>query len=385
MQVEKVEISKLKPWDRNPRKHAAELALVVKSIEHYGWTNPILVQRGTDRVIAGHGRIEAAKALGMAEVPVIYLDLNDQDADAYTIADNQLALLSEWDRVVLKDLLEELDTGDFDMDLTGFDEAALEELMTACVPEVIDPQGDPDEVCEPPAEPITRPGDLVILGRHRLLCGDSTSITDVERLMAGAKVDMVYTDPPYGIKVAISDGKQHGSAMAKRNTFDPIIGDDSTQTAIDAVKLTLALKIPAQVYWGANHYAEALPPSSCWLIWDKQTDGNNFADAELAWTNQPGTVRLFRHLWNGMMKASEKGEKRVHPTQKPVALAEWCFEQYGGEAKVVMDLFGGSGSTLIACEKTNRDCLMVEMSPAYCDTIVNRWEKFTGQKAQRPE
>lgn len=135
MEVRKVKIDQLKPWGQNPRLHQAELALVVKSISHYGWTNPILVQEGTDRIIAGHGRLEAAKALGMTEVPVIYLDLNDRDADAYTIADNRLAELSEWDRTGLKDILESLDDGDFDLDLTGFTEAAIEELMTAAPPE----------------------------------------------------------------------------------------------------------------------------------------------------------------------------------------------------------------------------------------------------------
>lgn len=135
MEVKKVAVSKLNPWQGNPRVHAAELALLVKSVEHYGWTNPILAQTGTDRIIAGHGRLEAAKALGIKEVPVIYLDLADRDADAYTIADNRLSELSTWDKTLLKDILEDLDDGGFDLDLTGFDEAALEELMTAAPPE----------------------------------------------------------------------------------------------------------------------------------------------------------------------------------------------------------------------------------------------------------
>lgn len=147
MEVKKVSVSKLKPWPGNPRVHSEELSMLVKSVEHYGWTNPILVQAGTDRIIAGHGRLEAAKALGLQEVPVIYLDLDDRDADAYTIADNRLTELSTWDRGALKDLLESLDTGEFDMELTGFDEAALEELMTAAVPEV------PEATAPMPTEP----------------------------------------------------------------------------------------------------------------------------------------------------------------------------------------------------------------------------------------
>ena len=135
------------------------------------------------------------------------------------------------------------------------------------------------------------------------------------------------------------------------------------------------------IFWGGNHYASSLPSSSCWIVWDKKNAGNDFADAELAWTNQKTAVRIFEHMWNGMLKASERGESRVHPTQKPVALAEWCFEHYGKLGDKVIDLFGGYGSTLIACEKTGRTGYLMEMSPAYCDVIIQRWENATGKKA----
>jgi DNA modification methylase len=135
------------------------------------------------------------------------------------------------------------------------------------------------------------------------------------------------------------------------------------------------------IFWGGNYYADRLPASSAWLVWDKDNGQSFFADGEIAWTNQKTAVRIFKHQWNGLIKASERGEKRVHPTQKPVALAEWCFEHYSEKEDKVLDLFGGSGSTLIACEKTGRKCYMMELSPAYCDVIVSRWEQATGKKA----
>lgn len=196
---------------------------------------------------------------------------------------------------------------------------------------------------------------------------------------------MVYTDPPYGIDENTDRVRSKITQVATAGVYEKIIGDDSTQTAIDAYNLCASFNIPVMVFWGANYYAHSLPETGNWLVWDKreedkQRDVNS--DAELAWVKSRfNSVRLFRHLWKGMIKASEHGEGRIHPTQKPVALAEWCFDEYSKESKTVFDLFGGSGSTLIACEKTNRTCLMIEISPAYCDQIIKRWQKYTGKKA----
>ena len=197
---------------------------------------------------------------------------------------------------------------------------------------------------------------------------------------------MVFTDPPYGMKVVKKDGNNNGLGEAidgvvgvtARGKYRPVIGDDSTKTATDAYALCAGLGIPIQVFWGANFYAEALPPSSGWIVWDKENGEGFFADGELAWTNDDKQLRIFRHQWKGMIRDSERGQKRVHPTQKPIALAEWSFENYG-KPKSVLDLFGGSGSTLIACEKTNRKCFMLELDPVYIDTIISRWCKYTGQ------
>ena len=251
--------------------------------------------------------------------------------------------------------------------------------------EQLEPQSDEDEVPELKIEATTKPGDIWILGNHRLLCGDSINVLDVEKLLNNTQPDMVYTDPPYGIDENTDRVRSKITQVATAGVYEKIIGDDSTQTAIDAYNLCASFNIPVMVFWGANYYAHSLPETGNWLVWDKreedkQRDVNS--DAELAWVKSRfNSVRLFRHLWKGMIKASEHGEGRIHPTQKPVALAEWCFDEYSKESKTVFDLFGGSGSTLIACEKTNRTCLMIEISPAYCDQIIKRWQKYTGKKA----
>jgi hypothetical protein len=164
--------------------------------------------------------------------------------------------------------------------------------------------------------------------------------------------------------------------------YAPVIGDDTTATAITAYCLCAEMFPQAlHVWWGANYYADALPPSKCWIVWDKENTGN-FADAELAWCNHDSVVRIFRHMWNGLMKDSEKGQRRVHPTQKPIALAEWCFEKYGKEQDIIFDPFLGSGMSVIAAENLNRTVYGCELSPEYIDVIITRWEQHTGQTAQ---
>jgi hypothetical protein len=240
--------------------------------------------------------------------------------------------------------------------------------------------------------------DAIPQPRHRLLCGDSTKAEDVARLMDGDRAEMVFSDPPYGIDIVDTHGfvggaKPFGSTDVRGTVgasnrvevglYAPVIGDDSTDTAVSAYEVAVnTFPDAVQIWWGGNYYANALPPSSCWIVWDKQNTGN-FADAELAWTNQPTSVRIFQHMWNGLMKASERGEKRVHPTQKPVALAEWCFTTYGKSVTNVFEPFVGSGMTFVAAEQTAKNVYGIEMSPAYCDVIVRRWENATGQTATR--
>jgi DNA modification methylase len=386
MQIVYKNINDLKPYKKNARTHSAEQIIqIAKSIEKFGFNNPILVDESLS-IIAGHGRLEAAKILKLESIPTIELiHLSSAEKKSYIIADNKIALNAGWDFDILKleaeSILEEDDN--FDLELTGFSEEELDEIMN---PEILNEGlSDEDEIPAIPEIPISKLGDIWILGNHRLMCGDSTMIDNINLLMNGYKADMVFTDPPYGINEETDRDFASRTRKCKGNSFEKIIGDNSIQSAIDVYNLCEGLKISVMVFWGANYYCHVLPQTGNWLVWDKreedkQRDMNS--DCELAWIKSKAkSVRIFRHLWKGMIKASENGEGRIHPTQKPIALAEWCFNEYMKESNKILDLFGGSGSTLIACEKTNRNCYMMEISEKYCDVIIKRWEKFTGKKA----
>ncbi|NBT58932.1 site-specific DNA-methyltransferase [bacterium] len=382
MKIEQRKVSELIPYANNSRQHSdAQVAQIAASIKEFGWTNPILVD-ASNGIIAGHGRLMAARKLGMTEVPVIQLShLSDNQRKALIIADNKLALNAGWDEELLKIELNELLDADFDLELTGFDKDELDELLRPA--ETTEGLTDEDAVPGVPEEPKTKPGDIYQLGRHRLMCGDSTSIDAVEKLIDGAQIDLVFTDPPYGINEKGDRSNRGGIAQGnKLQDFK----DDTIQYAIDAYNIVEGvLKVPRQVWWGANYYCHSLPLSNNWFVWDKRVEEkqkDTQSDCELAWVKSKwSSVRIFRHLWKGLIKESERGQKRVHPTQKPVALAEWGFD-YFKEFNTVLDLFGGSGSTLIAAEKKQKQCFMMEFEPYYCDVIVKRWEDFTGKKAE---
>lgn len=382
--VEKWDIEKLIPYAKNSRTHSdAQVAQIASSMKEWGWTNPILVDEA-GQIIAGHGRVLAARKLAIKEIPVMIASgWSDAKKKAYVIADNKLALNAGWDSELLRLEIEELKELDFDLNLLGFSNEELEDMKE---PDVVQGLTDEDEVPEVPVEPKTKLGDIYILGNNRLMCGDSTSITDVDKLVNGATIDLCYTDPPYGINEK-GDRSNRGGLTQGNNLKD--FKDDTIDYAVEAYQIVEnILKVPRQVWWGANYYCHALPQSNNWFVWDKRVEDkqkDTQSDCELAWVKSKwSSVRIFRHLWKGLIKGSEHGQKRVHPTQKPIALAVWSFD-YFKEVSTVLDLFGGSGSTLIACEKTNRHCLMMEFEPHYCDVIVKRWEDFTGKKAQLVE
>ena len=385
-------VDDLIPYVNNSRTHSdAQVTQVASSIKEFGFTNPILIDEDNG-VIAGHGRLLASKKLNLDEVPCIVLSgLSEAQRKAYVIADNQLALNSGWDLDKLQIEVEQLTELDFDINLLGFDDEFLDGLLDV---QKSEPLTDEDSVPEVPEEPIAKRGDIWVLGNHRVMCGDSTSIDDVDKLMDGNKADMVYTDPPYGISI-VSNGQVGGGGAfgtgkeqkakgknIKANQYAEIIGDESIDIAVEAINVIATLDAKVEIIWGGNYYANHLSNSNCWIVWDKQTGTNTFADAELAWTNQETKVRIFEHRWLGMVKASEHGQKRVHPTQKPIALAEWCIDIYGKYCESVLDLFGGSGSTLLGCESKNKNCFMMELSPNYVDVIIKRWEQYTGKKAE---
>lgn len=216
---------------------------------------------------------------------------------------------------------------------------------------------------------------------HRVMCGDSTKADDVSLLVDNNNIDMVFTDPPYGI----SHSGKGITANCVSNDFGEIMGDSDVRVAVDVLNLCLdEFNNSTLIFWGANYYCQSIPNGYGWLVWDKEREGNTFSGAELAFVNKGVRLDVFRHMWHGMVKASEHGQKRVHPTQKPIALAEWCFDNYGNP-KTILDLFGGSGSTLIACEKTNRKCYMMEIDNHYCDVIIKRCQDYTGKKAIHAE
>jgi site-specific DNA-methyltransferase (adenine-specific)/modification methylase len=243
----------------------------------------------------------------------------------------------------------------------------------------LDAKDNDDDVPSVPKETIIKLGDFIELGRHKLLCADSTLKQNIDRLLGSVKAEVLYTDPPYGIKLDPSNNFSAPSRKAKGHNFPKILGDQDINTAIKIIELTK--DIPVQILWGANYYCHSLSLTANWLVWDKREEDkerDNNSDCELAWVKcNKHSARIFRHKWKGMIKASEQGQARVHPTQKPVALAVWCFEEYAKDLKIILDLFLGSGSGLIACEKTDRTMFGMELDEHYCDVIINRYCDYT--------
>lgn len=379
-QIEQIAIDDLLPYARNSRTHSPEqIAQIAASMVEFGWTNPVLIDaNGT--IVAGHGRVLAARNLKMDSVPCIRLGhLTPSQVRAYVIADNKLALNAGWDEAMLKSELDAIKEEGFEIGLTGFSDDEIEALLNV---EVVQGNTNPDEVPEAPKEPITKPGDLWILGNHRLLCGDSTNPQHVERLMDCKKADMVFTDPPYGIAYSSSkfDGNTKGLTN-KRNKAKMIMGDESDY---DPSFLLQLFKSSKEIFvWGYQYYPHKLGRGGI-IVWNKKRKEEQdcpHGDFELCWSkNERNKMCWIR--WGGFNN-KENGEERLHTTQKPVALVEWFFDNWGKGSTIVADLFGGSGTTLIACEKTSRHCRMMELDPSYCDVIVKRWEEFTGRKAER--
>ena len=366
LEIEYRDQSGLIPYANNSRTHSDEqVSQVAASIKEFGFTNPILIDE-KGGIIAGHGRLMAAKKLGLAKVPTITLaGLSEAQKKAYVIADNKLALNAGWDTTALTAELERLQELDFNLDLTGFDADELAQLLQ---PEQVEGLTDEDAVPEVPETPKTVEGDIWVLGNHRLMCGSATDPDDIKKLTQGDFIDLIHTDPPYGMN-AVSK-----SAVLSKNYDGDILGDDDATVAKDAFRLIYSLYPTAkQIWWGANYYCSALPDSECWLVWDKNNGQSDQTDCELAWANFRSVVRQFT-------QASEK-TNRVHPTQKPVSLMEWIIKRFNLSAHTIADFFGGSGSTLIAAEKHGINAYLMELDPKYCDVIIKRWQDFTGQKA----
>lgn len=353
------------------------MAQIAASIKEFGFNNPILCD-GDKGIIAGHGRLMAARRLGLSKAPVIELShLSDIQKKAYILADNRLADNAGWDEELIGIELEALSAEEFDIELTGFSLEEEKKGLTEddAVPEV--------------EESICVLGDLWILGEHRLLCGDSTDIEQVERLMDGHKADMVFTDPPYGMgldtdysQMSHKEDSKKSKGVKDSKEYRPVIGDDKPFD----MGLFDWIDCKEQFWWGADYYRETIPKDGAWFVWDKRTEdnfdkmyGNTF---ELCFSKQVHKRMVLRIRWCGIFGSEqERGSNRVHPTQKPIELCQWFIDKFSQVDGRVFDGFLGSGSTLIACEKTNRKCYGMELDPHYCDVIIKRWEEYTGGKA----
>ena len=363
-------IDEVIPYENNPRVNDSAVNDVVASIRQCGNVDPIEIDEN-NIILSGHTRLKALKALEYPEVQVLRITgLTDEQKRKYRILANKTAERAEWDFEKLEVELDGLDFEGydfgFDVDLSNFEEDGQKQVV----------EDDYNE--EPPTEPKAKLGDLYQLGKNRLICGDSTNKAVIDRLMNGVKADMVFTDSPYGINIVNDKGKVGADNIAKCGNYNPVIGDDTTETAKKAYDIYSQL-CDKMILWGGNYFLDFLPPSDSWLIWDKETTGN-FADGEMAYCSFHTPVRIYHQLWNGMIREGEH-EKRVHPTQKPIRMLSEILQDFTNEGDIILDVFGGSGSTLIACEQLNRKCYMCELDTHYIDVIIDRWEKFTGGKA----
>lgn len=392
--IEHWPIERLIPYARNPRTHTDEqVAQIAASIAEFGWTNPVLV--GADGVIiAGHARVMAARKLGMAEIPVIVLDhLSEAQRRALVIADNRLALNAGWDEEMLRVEIDALRDDDFNLDLLGFDASELDALF-ADTEAPAPGNTDEDAAPEPPESAVTVQGDVWLLGDHRLLCGDSLQTEVVEKVLAGGLADMVFTDPPYNVNYgATMKDKLRGK---KRRIANDNLGGGFEQFLRDACANLLAVTKGAiyvcmsssELHTLHRAFTESGGHWSTFVIWAKNTFTMGRSDYQRQY--EPilyGWREGTDHFWCG---ARDQGDvwlvkkpvaNDLHPTMKPVELVERAVRNSSKTRDTVLDPFGGSGTTLIACERAGRQARLIELEPTYCDVIVRRWQEYTGKTA----
>ena len=380
-ELELLETSILIPYARNSRTHSdAQVQQIASSIKEFGFTNPILIDE-TNGIIAGHGRLLAAQLLKIKSVPCIRLGyLSESQKRAYVIADNKLALNAGWDDELLSLELRDLQLNDFDLSLTGFNEDELAKLLV----EAVEGQTDPDDVPEVQETAITVLGDIWTLGNHRLMCGDSTSIDTVEKLMDGQKANMVFTDPPYGVEY-------QSNMRIKSEKFDVIKNDDKFLDISPIIEMFSNGWVFVWTSWKVqnkwiNLFEDFGYPTNI-VIWHKHGGGigdlkRTFSsDYEVALVWHRGAELCGKRIGSVWSINKDAALKYIHPTQKPVSLSEEAIDKTTKINSLILDLFGGSGSTLIGAEKTNRKSYLMELDPKYCDLIIRRWQNFTGRKA----
>ena len=382
-QLEEWKVSDLIEYARNPRKNDHAVDKVAAAIREFGFRVPILA-KSDKTVVDGHLRLKAAKKLGLETVPVILCDdMSEAQIKAFRISVNRVAEFAEWDNDLLRIEFDALKELDFDLELTGF---SLDEIDGLEIEEIA-PEYEEDadgEVIEPPAEPVTKEGDVWILGKHRLMCGDSTSIDAVDKLLNGAKIDLVFTDPPYGVEY-------QSNMRTKTQKFDMLKNDDEFLDIAPVIDATTKGWVFVWTSWKVQHkwiqLFESFGYPSNIVIWHKPGGGIGdlkktfVSDYEVALVWHRGAELCGKRIGSVWKVAKDGASTYVHPTQKPVELSEEAIDKTTKNGASVLDLFGGSGSTLIGCEKTNRKAYLMELDPKYCDVIINRWQTLTGKDA----
>ena len=389
--IEQWPLDRLKPYARNAKMHGADqVAKIAASMAEFGWTVPCLVADDGE-LIAGHGRVLAAEQLGLKEAPVIVLGhLTDEQRRAYRIADNKLTELGEWDEIVLSEELQLLASENFDLSLIGFDDGELDALLSGLEDET-DTEGE-DDIPEPPDDPVSRPRDLWVLGNHRLLCGDATVATDVERVLGTVKPLLMVTDPPYGVEYDPAWRNKTGASATKRT--GKVLNDDRADWR---EAWALFPGDVAYVWHGALHageVAESLEVSGfnirSQIIWAK--DRLVLSRGDYHWQHEPclyAVKKTGKGHWAGDRKQTtlwqiankDQDADTVHGTQKPVECMRRPILNNSSPGQAIYEPFMGSGTTLIAAETTGRVCHGIELNPAYVDVAVERWQQFTGQQA----
>jgi len=389
--IENWPLDRLKPYAKNAKMHGADqVAKIAASMAEFGWTMPCLVADDGE-LIAGHGRVLAAEQLGLHEAPVIVLGhLTDEQRRAYRIADNKLTELGEWDEIVLSEELQLLASEDFDLSLIGFDDGELDALLSGLDDETGN-EGE-DDIPEPPVDPVSRPGDLWVLGNHRLLCGDATVATDVERVLGNVKPLLMVTDPPYGVEYDPGWRNKTGASATKRT--GKVLNDDRADWR---EAWTLFPGDVAYVWHGALHaatVAESLEAAGfnvrSQIIWAK--DRLVLSRGDYHWQHEPcwyAVKKTGKGHWAGDRKQTtlwqiankDQDADTVHGTQKPVECMRRPILNNSSPGQAIYEPFMGSGTTLIAAETTGRVCHGIELNPDYVDVAVERWQQFTGQTA----
>jgi len=382
MQIKLAEISTIKPYENNPRKLSEQaIQKVAMSLKEYGFRQPIVVDKNMV-IVAGHTRYRASKKLGLKQVPISVIDnLSEEQINAYRIADNRTAEESEWDNELLKMEIKDLEAKDFKLNLLGFNDEQLNNILFE------EKQGltDEDEVPETPEEPISKLGDIWKLGNHRVMCGNSVDYEDVHKLMNNKIADLVNTDPPYGVSY-------QSNMRTKSDKFDVIKNDDKIldiTPMIDKfskgwVFIWTTWKVIDK--WIDNTKSFGFPTNM--VVWHKGGGGIGdlkktfLTDYEMALVFNRGAELCGKRIGSVWSLQKDKAIKYKHPTQKPVELSVEAIDKTTNPKSIVMDLFLGSGSSLIACEKMDRICYGMEIDPKYCDVIIKRWENFTGKKAE---